>query len=312
MAKNDLIGKGLWGQYSKKVTDRMNAPRHFGALTEKDAAQRGLKLVDVVHGAVSCGDAVELFWLVNEEGIIREAKFKTFGCGTAIAASDMMAELCLGKHIDEARRITNLDVERALRDDPGIPAVPGQKMHCSVMAYDVIRKAVAAYKGEDFKDFEDDIVCECARVTRSTIENAIRINNLKTIEEITQYTKAGGYCKSCIQPGGHEERSVYLVNILKEMREKIDKEGENGIRFKELGLSEKLGLVEKVIEEDISPVLVKDGGGLTVSGITGEIITVEYSGHCKGCASAAKGTLDFVEEKLRQKIDPGIKVVIAE
>jgi NifU-like protein len=310
MAKDDLIGKGLWGQYSKIVGERMNNPRYFGELTEEDAKKRGLKLISVVHGQVQCGDAVQLFWLVNDEGIIREAKFKTFGCGTAIAASDMMCELCLGKHVDEASKITNLEVEKALRDDPDVPAVPGQKMHCSVMAYDVIRKAAAAYKGEDFKAFDQDIVCECARVSRATIESAIRVNDLKTVEEITNYTKAGGYCRSCIRPGGHEQRKVYLVDILRETREKMRaEEGRKG--FKDLGLAEKLSLVDKVVKEDIQPMLAHDGGGLQVTGITGATVTISYSGACAGCVAAGKGTLDFVQDKLRQKIDSGITVEIA-
>ncbi|MFX4236673.1 iron-sulfur cluster assembly scaffold protein, partial [Aliarcobacter butzleri] len=72
---------------------------------------------------------------------ILESKFKSFGCVTAIASNDVMAELCIGKSVDEAVKITNIDVEFALRDNPDTPAVPPQKMHCSVMAYDVIKKA---------------------------------------------------------------------------------------------------------------------------------------------------------------------------
>lgn len=82
------------------------------------------------------------------------------------------------------------------------------------MAYDVIKKAAAQYLGKNPEDFEDEIiVCECARVSLGTLKEIIRINNLKTIEEITEYTKAGAFCKSCIRPGGHEEREHYLVDI---------------------------------------------------------------------------------------------------
>jgi NifU-like protein len=286
----------------------MNHPRHFGEITEADAKSRGLRLIDVTHGAVSCGDAVELFWLVDGLGIIREAKFKTFGCGTAIAASDMMAELCLGKPVEQAMKLNNLDVERALRDNPDVPAVPGQKMHCSVMASDVIRKAAGAYYGKDMSEFDAEIVCECARVTRATVENAIRINNLKTIEGISNYTKAGAYCGSCIQPGGHEERKVYLVDILRETREAMEKEKNRPKTFLDQNLMEKLKLVEQVMERDIRPALARDGGGLEIRGITGATISISYQGACQGCAAAGSGTLDFVQEKLRQKIDPAITV----
>ncbi|WP_212907607.1 iron-sulfur cluster assembly scaffold protein, partial [Helicobacter pylori] len=149
----------------------------------------------------------------------------SFGCGTAIASSDMMVELCLNKRVQEAVKITNLDVERGLRDDPDTPAVPGQKMHCSVMAYDVIKKAAGMYLGKNAEDFEEEIiVCECARVSLGTIKEVIKLNDLKSVEEITNYTKAGAFCKSCVRPGGHEKRDYYLVDILKEVREEMEAE----------------------------------------------------------------------------------------
>ncbi len=131
MAKNDLIGGALWDEYSEKVAQRMNNPLHRGEISEEEAKAKGGKLIVADYGAESCGDAVRLYWLVDESGKIIESKFRSFGCGTAIASSDMMVELCIGKTVDEAVKITNLDVEFALRDSPEIPAVPPQKMHCS-------------------------------------------------------------------------------------------------------------------------------------------------------------------------------------
>ena len=140
MAKSDLISGALWEQYSNTVTDRMNAPRFQGEISEERAKELGCKLIIADFGAESCGDAVRLYWAVNADDVIVDAKFKSFGCGTAIASSDVMVELCIGKTVDRAVKITNIDVEKALRDSPDEPAVPPQKMHCSVMAYDVIKK----------------------------------------------------------------------------------------------------------------------------------------------------------------------------
>ena len=164
MAKNNLINQNIWAEYSKKVQDAMNNPRNMGEITEEQAGAMGCKLIIADFGAEACGDAVRLYWAVDEKtDIIKEAKFKSFGCGTAIASSDYMAELCRGKRVEEAVKITNLDVERAMRDDPDTPAVPPQKMHCSVMAYDVIKRAASQYMGVDPEHFEDQIiVCECA------------------------------------------------------------------------------------------------------------------------------------------------------
>ena len=181
MAKNDLISGSIWDEYSNQVVNRMNNPQHQGEITEERAAELGAKLIVADFGAESCGDAVRLYWAVNEQtDEILESKFKSFGCGTAIASSDVMAELCVGKTVDEAVKITNIDVEKALRDNPDTPAVPPQKMHCSVMAYDVIKKAASEYKGVAMESFETEvIVCECARVSLGTSQEVIRINDLK-------------------------------------------------------------------------------------------------------------------------------------
>lgn len=195
MGIDSLIGGTIWDEYSQKVCELMNNPKNMGEITEEQATAMGTKLIVADFGAESCGDAVRLYWAVNPTNdIILDAKFKSFGCGTAIASSDTMAELCIGKSVDEALKITNIDVEKAMRDTPDVPAVPPQKMHCSVMAYDVIKKAASQYKGVDMASFETEIiVCECARVSLSTLREVIRLNDLTTVEQITDYTKAGAF-----------------------------------------------------------------------------------------------------------------------
>ncbi len=317
MAKNQLIGGALWENYSRKVAERMDNPFYRGELTEEDAKRMGGKLVIADWGAESCGDAVRLYWIVDPKtDTILDARFKSFGCGTAIASSDMMAELCIGKTVDEAVKITNLDVERALRDAPDIPAVPSQKMHCSVMAYDVIKQAVAIYKGVDRESLEDEeIVCECARVSLRTLREVIRINDLKTVEEITQYTKAGAFCKSCIHPGGHEKRKYYLVDILREVREEMAKEKTmtEETKFSEMTIVQKHKILEKIMDEEIRPMLAADGGSLEIVDIQSTdngktLVYIRYLGACNGCASAMTGTLYAIQGYLNRKVDENIVV----
>jgi len=328
MAKNNLIGGSIWDEYSQTVQNRMNNPLHMGELTEADAAARNAKLIVADFGAESCGDAVRLYWLVDEKtDVIIDAKFKSFGCGTAIASSDTMAQLCIGKTVDEAVKITNIDVEKAMRDTPDVPAVPPQKMHCSVMAYDVIKAAAAQYKGVDPEHFEDEIiVCECARVSLGTIKEVIRLNDLHTVEEITQYTKAGAFCKSCVKPGGHEKREYYLVDILRDTRAEMEAEklksqadaqisGHAGdIAFDELTVVGQLKAVERVIDEQIRPMLMMDGGNLEIidmqksdDGFTD--VYIRYLGACSGCASGAGGTLYAIENVLQESLSPKIRVM---
>jgi len=321
MGKNNLIGGSIWDEYSQKVQDRMNNPRHMGEFNEEDAKKRNAKLIVADFGAESCGDAVRLYWLVDEKtDTIIDAKFKSFGCGTAIASSDTMVDLCIGKKVDEAVKITNLDVEFAMRDNPETPAVPPQKMHCSVMAYDVIKQAAGQYKGVDPQSFEDQIiVCECARVSLGTIKDVIRLNDLKTVEEITQYTKAGAFCKSCIKPGGHEAREHYLVDILAEVRAQMDKErlkniANNDLAFDEMTLVGQLKAVENVLDSEIRPMLHSDGGDLEIIDIQkGESGTsdvyIRYLGACSGCSSGSGATLYAIENVLQEELSPNIRVL---
>ena len=322
MAKDDLIGGALWEEYSQKVSDRMNNPEHRGEITQIEAVKRDGKLIVVDYGAESCGDAVRLYWLVeNNTDKIIDAKFKSFGCGTAIASSDMMVELCLGKTVDEALKITNIDVEIALRDTPDVPAVPGQKMHCSVLAYDVIKKAASIHKGVDMSTLETEtIVCECARVTLGTIKEIIKINDLKTVEEITNYTKAGAFCKSCIKPGGHEVKEYYLVDILAETRAEMEGKvtsqpslGTSETSFKEMTIIQKSKAVDAIIDKDIRPMLMMDGGNMEVLDIKEEAenidIYIRYLGACSGCATSSTGTLYAIESVLKQQLDETIRVL---
>jgi NifU-like protein len=321
MGFDSLIGGSIWDEYSQKVQDLMNNPRNMGEITEEQAKELGGELIVADFGAESCGDAVRLYWVVDPKtDKILESKFKSFGCGTAIASSDTMAELCKGKTVDEAVKITNIDVEKAMRDNPDTPAVPPQKMHCSVMAYDVIKKAASQYKGVDMDSFEDDIiVCECARVSLGTLREVIRLNDLTTVEQITDYTKAGAFCKSCIRPGGHEAKEIYLVDLLEEYeKEKMaaaaDASGAGQeVPFAQMTLVQKLKAVESTIDKYIRQMLVMDGGDMEILDIkeNGAHIDVyiRYLGACSGCASASTGTLYAIESVLKEKLDENIRVL---
>ena len=192
--------------------------------------------------------------------------------------------------------------------------------NCSVMAYDVIKKAASQYKGVDINSFEDDIiVCECARVSLSTLREVIRLNDLTTIEQIIDYTKAGAFCKSCIKPGGHEEKDIYLVDLLEEYKkEKMAKSANalaqgGAVAFADMTLVQKLNAVNKTIDENIRQMLIMDGGDMEILDIKENgshiDIYIRYLGACSGCASASTGTLYAIENILREKLDENIRVI---
>ncbi|NGZ06804.1 MAG: Fe-S cluster assembly scaffold IscU [Magnetococcales bacterium] len=122
--------------YNEKVLDHYENPRNVGSLDKGDL-QVGTGMV----GAPACGDVMKLQIRVNDAGIIDDAKFKTFGCGSAIAASSLVTEWVKGKTIDEALTIKNKDIAEEL-------ALPPVKIHCSVLAEDAIKSAVADYRSK--------------------------------------------------------------------------------------------------------------------------------------------------------------------
>jgi len=324
MGLDSLVGGTIWDEYSNKVTELMNNPKNMGEITTEQAEAMGGKLIVADFGAESCGDAVRLYWAVNPNtDVIMDSKFKSFGCGTAIASSDVMAELCKYKTVQDAVKITNIDVEKAMRDTPDTPSVPPQKMHCSVMAYDVIKKAAGQYLNVDMESFEEEfIVCECARVTLDTLKEVIRLNDLTTVEQITDYTKAGGFCKSCIKPGGHEEKDIYLVDLVEEYEKERMVAGSQiaggaasdvVADFATLTVIQKFKAIEKVIDDNIRQMLVMDGGDMEVLDLkeNGENLDVyiKYLGSCSGCESSSTGTLFAIENVLKEKCDQNIRVI---
>jgi NifU-like protein len=320
MGIDSLIGGTIWDEYSEKVISLMDNPQNMGEITEQQAEAMGAKLIIADFGAESCGDAVRLYWAVDPKtDVIVESKFKSFGCGTAIASSDTMAQLCKGKTVDEAVKITNIDVEKAMRDHPDVPAVPPQKMHCSVMAYDVIKKAASQYKGVDMESFESEIiVCECARISLSTLREVIRLNNLTTVEQIADYTKAGAFCKSCIRPGGHEAKDIYLVDLLTEYeKEKLTKIADmsmsGDVAFAQMTIVQRIKAVDKIVDDNIRQMLIMDGGNMEILDIKENgphfDIYIRYLGACSGCASSSTGTLFAIEHILREKLDENIRVL---
>ncbi|MDR2008794.1 MAG: Fe-S cluster assembly scaffold IscU [Alphaproteobacteria bacterium] len=122
--------------YSNKVVDHYENPRNVGSMDEKDK-NVGTSIV----GAPACGDVMKLQIKVNDKGIIEDAKFKTFGCGTAIASSSLVTEILKGKTLEEAMKVKNTDIAEELE-------LPPVKIHCSVLAEEAVKSAIADYKSK--------------------------------------------------------------------------------------------------------------------------------------------------------------------
>lgn len=152
----------MW-DYTEKVRDHYLHPRNVGELRNPD----GFGEV----GNLMCGDALRLTFKLDEKGKIADIRFKTFGCGSAIASASALTEMCKGKTIEEVRMISNKDIAKALG------GLPKEKMHCSVMGQEALDAAIRFYesggKVKSPANKEGKILCTCFSVTDKEIENAV-------------------------------------------------------------------------------------------------------------------------------------------
>ncbi len=174
----------MW-EYTDKVKDHFLNPRNVGNMEDADAVGE--------TGSLSCGDALKLFLKVNENDRITDASFMTFGCASAVASSSALTEIIKGMTLDAALKLTNDDISDYLG------GLPKEKMHCSVMGQDALRKAINSYRGVQIMEKPGEVVCECFGVNDFEIIDAVKQNDLKSAEDVTCYLKAGGGCGNCLE-----------------------------------------------------------------------------------------------------------------
>ncbi len=271
----------MW-EYTDKVKEHFLNPRNVGEVENPDGVGE--------VGSMACGDALKLTFKVDDQGRITEAKFKTFGCASAIASASALTELLIGKTLEEAEKLTNDNIAEYLG------GLPKEKMHCSVMGQEALEKAIACYRGEPDKKPEGNVVCECFNVTDKQIERALTEHNLKTIEDVTNYIKAGGGCGNC------HDAIQELINKYSGVA--VDK----APKPKKLTNIQKIRLIEETLEREIKPALNQDGGDIQLIDVDGNRVVVKLKGRCAACAMSEVTLKDYVESKLRELVTQDLVV----
>lgn len=265
----------MW-EYTDKVKDHFLNPRNVGEVEKPDGVGE--------VGSMACGDALKLTFKVDEQGRITDARFKTFGCASAIASASALTEMLVGKTVEEAEQLTNDHIAEYLG------GLPKEKMHCSVMGQEALEKAIACYRGEPDKKPEGNVVCECFNVTDKQIERALTDSSLKTIEEVTNYIKAGGGCGKC-----HDAIQEMIDRFSGVTADKAPKP-------RKLTNIEKIRLIEETLEREIKPALKQDGGDIQLVDVDGNRVVVKLKGRCAACAMSEVTLKDYVETKLRELV----------
>lgn len=277
----------MW-EYTDTVREHFLKPRNAGELADANAIGE--------VGSLACGDALKLFLKINDKGIIEDASFQTFGCASAIASSSALTEMIKGKTVEEAAKVTNKDIATYLG------GLPREKMHCSVMGQEALEAALRNWRGEPAEkqdEHEGKLVCKCFGVTDVQIRRAIEENNLKTVEEVTNYTKAGGGCGECLDT---------IQDILDEELGKPKLKEFNPAPKSIMTNVQRMQKVMQVLQDEVRPRLAADGGDIELVDVDGHRVVVALRGLCSNCSSRTVTLKDLVEKILREQVEPEIVV----
>jgi NifU-like protein len=291
----------MW-EYSEKVKEHFFDPKNAGAVVDANATGE--------VGSISCGDALRLTLKVDPAtDIILEAGFQTFGCGSAIASSSALTEMVKGMTVDEALKVSNQDIADFL------DGLPPEKMHCSVMGREALEAAIANYRGEEWSDDHEEgaLVCKCFAIDEVMIEKVIAENGLSTVEDVTNYTKAGGGCSSC-----HEGIEDILARVIAARKDEsvpsaavVPKPAPIAAEAapKKMTNLQRIKRIEETLEA-IRPMLKRDHGDVELVDVDGKTIYVNLVGACTGCQMAG-ATLGGIQQKLIEALGEFVKVVPA-
>ncbi|MGC8494540.1 MAG: Fe-S cluster assembly protein NifU [Syntrophobacteraceae bacterium] len=271
----------MW-DYTDKVKDHFLNPRNVGEIENPDGVAE--------VGSIACGDALKFTFKLDENGRILEAKFKTFGCASAIASASAMTEMVKGMTVEEAAKVTNQDIANYLG------GLPQEKMHCSVLGREALEKAISFYKGAPGVAEEDKIVCECFGVTQKEIERAVVENRLTSVEEVTNYTKAGGGCGNC---------HPMIQEIIDRVLEQTSTAAPAPPKISNI---KKIKMIEETLDREIRPALQHDGGDVELVDVVGNRVMVATRGACSSCKASNLTLKNFVEAKLRELVSPELVV----
>lgn len=276
----------MW-DYSEKVKDHFKNPRNVGLINEPDGIGE--------TGSLACGDMLKLTFSLGKDGRIDQAKFQTFGCASAIASSSALTEIIKGMTLDEAYNVTNRDIADYLG------GLPEQKMHCSVMGREALQAAIKNYRtGEKVLiQLEGRVVCTCFGVTEPEIEDVIRQNNLTSVEDVTNYCKAGGGCGTC---------QGDIADIISRISGEPVKVQETPPPHKKMTNIQKIKLIEETIEREIRPALLQDGGDIELIDVEGDRVLISFRGACAKCPVAEFTIMNVVQPKLREFVTEDIFV----
>lgn len=285
----------------QSIREHFLNPRHAGELSSATVMGQA--------GSLAAGEALRLALEIVQDRV-EDARFLAFGKPALIAAADALCDMLIGRQIDEASRITAAEISQVLG------GLPEEHMAAARAAMEALESAYAQYRHLDTSSDDpagERMICRCYEVSAAKIERAIRDHALETVAQVTAHTRAGGGCGSCrpdietlLARARAERARAAEDQRVKQAREAARAQVASG----STGISDlqRAALIQEVLDREVRPGLAMDGGDMELVGVEGTLVKVRLNGHCVSCSSSTATMRYFVEDKLRELVDPAIEV----
>jgi NifU-like protein len=297
-------------EYGIKVAMFINEPKYLGTISEEEAKEMNAKLFSYTYGDEALGYKLTLYWAVNtHEDSIVLARYTYDGIASGIAVNHMLALICTNKSVPQINDITYKALERLLRDNPTMEALPTSERYTITFAIDAVKLAVKAYIHASLNHEEKTIPCKDSPMSIASIKETIALHNIDSLESLVEYTKAGSSDAGC------QEQLTALIEAHQKLlaEEEEAEKALAAIPFRELSPEYRIMAVETAIDNTVRQFLIMDGGDIDVLNVkeNGEIfeVYISYLGACSDCSSSGTGTLHAIQNALRDKLDPNIFVI---
>ncbi len=297
-------------EYGVKVSMFISDPKYMGTISEEEAKEKDATVFSFTYGDESVNYKLTFHWAIDkdDDDLIVLARYEYEGIPSGIAVNHMVSLLFTNKRINEIHTINYQGLEKLLRDNPQISALPDDENYAITFAVDAAKMAAKAYKNESLTNEEQSFPCSDSPMSLSAIKETIKALNLQTLEEIANYTRAGTTDTHC-----HATLNALIEDNKKHVaeQEEVDK-AISAVPFKDMSPEHRLIAVDTAIDSTVRQFLVMDGGDIDILSVKEKDgkyeVYISYLGACSSCDSSGTGTLYAIENALKDKLDPNITV----
>lgn len=297
-------------EYGIKVAMFIENPKYMGTISDEEAQELGATVHSFTYGSKEVGYELTLHWAIKKtEDTMVLARYTYDGVMSGIAVNHMMALILSNKTMAQIETINYPALEKLLRDNPNIPALPQEESFTIVYAIDAAKLAVMSYIKRALNHEESTVPCKTSPMSIASIKEVISEQNIQNLETLAKFTQAGAADESC-----NEDLLAFIEEgkIATKEKEEADKIL-NAVPFKDLSPDHRVIAVETAIDNTVRQFLVMDGGDIDILSVKEKDeqyeVYISYLGACSSCDSSGSGTLIAIENALKDKLDPNIRVI---